>query len=87
MAVKTEIMLSRHSYFQEREPDNPSTQQVKGKRKISSRSDASCTATAGGLGPAVPWAAAIDGSELSVCLGGNVAAAVGTPITDDGYGI
>ena len=40
--------------------------------------DASCTATAGGLGPAVPWAAATDGSELSVCLGGNFAAAVGT---------
>ena len=43
--------------------------------------EASCTATAGGLGPAVPWAASY-GTALSVCLAGDVTAAVGTPITD-----
>ena len=41
--------------------------------------DASCTATAGELGPAVPWAAATDGSELSITLTGDVACAVGSP--------
>jgi hypothetical protein len=46
--------------------------------------DASCTATAGGLGPAVPWDRP-DGSELSVCLdAGNAAAAVGTPSQGSG---
>ena len=54
--------------------------------------DASCTATAGGLGPAVPWsrhrgsclcgcttsAPHYRGSELSLCLAGNVAVAFGT---------
>ena len=48
--------------------------------------EASCTTTAGGLGPAVPWGAATDGTELSVCLGGDVTASVGTPITMHGVG-
>ena len=40
--------------------------------------DTSCTATFGGLGPAVPWGAVSDGTALSVCLAGDVSAAVGT---------
>ena len=43
-----------------------------------------CTATAGGLGPAVPWAAAADGTELSVCMAADVAAALGTPCSSSG---
>ena len=41
--------------------------------------DPPCTATAGGLGPDVPWAAATDGTALAVYLVADVTAAVGTP--------
>eukprot|EP01051_Picozoa_sp_SAG22_P003865 SAG22_NODE_195_length_15606_cov_21.340878_8_plen_1509_part_00 len=38
-----------------------------------------CTATVAGIVPAVPWAAATDGSNLEICLASDVTMAVGTP--------
>ena len=49
---------------------------------LATDSDMVCTAAnVGGLEPVVPWAAATDGTELSICLSANVTAAVGTPST------
>jgi predicted outer membrane repeat protein len=43
-----------------------------------------CTQTAGGMAPAVPWAAASDGTDVAICLGDDATAAVGTPCGHSG---